>query len=439
MMLLKKLVPSSLFGRFLMIIIIPGVLLPIFTTYMFYERHWKSVNRHMTASLSGEIALLVNIIQTEPPQIIQKKLSNAKDFLSLRTNFINNFITPEADSTQPNEFIELREQLEQRLNLPISIAYTDQHQNDITIVIKLNDGRTFNVTTSRKRIENPTTYIFISGILVTAGILLILAILFSKNQIRAITRLSEAAEKFGKGLEISTTFKPEGAKEVRQAGIAFIKMKERIRRQVKQRTEMLASISHDLRTPLTRMKLQLSFLDPSDDVKELQSDVEDMTHLVNEYLAFAQGQENKEALKSTSLSAIIKEDILSNYKDNKHITTELDHSITLPLKPIAFKRSLNNLIDNGLKYGKDVHITTYLEDDSHAVITIDDNGSGIPEKEYDNVFRPFYRLESSRNSETGGTGLGMAIARDLINSHGGELTLSSSPQKGLRVTIFLPL
>jgi two-component system osmolarity sensor histidine kinase EnvZ len=427
--------PQSLLARFLLIILIPGVMIPVIMTYVFFERHWKNVTRHMTAALAGEVALVTKLSQYDNNIF---SLQEVSDQLSFSFTWDERNKVPPIIIRKDNEFSELMTQLAMRIAYPVSVSYDNHDYDDIVIHVYFPDNRVLSLTTSHKRIENPTTQIFVSITIATAFILLVIAMLFSRNQIRAIIKLSDAAEAFGKGLD-DGDFKPTGAKEVRQAGHAFVEMKERIKRQVDQRTAMLAGISHDLRTPLTRMKLQLAMMQNPEDANALQEDIEAMEHMVQEYLDFARG-DSKEQPQATDLRTFLKK-IISTYRHHEQdVTLHMERDVKLPLKPHAFTRCLHNLIDNGLSFGKKVDISVSLRDTEHHVtLMIEDDGPGIPETEYQNVFKPFYRIDGSRNADTGGAGLGMSIARDIITNHGGKVFLERASTGGLRVVLQLPL
>ena len=433
--ILKPIVPESLFGRFLLIIIIPMVLVPLIATYIFYERHWNSVSRHMTMALAGEVSLLTTMLSDASSNKYPSLLETANKNLYITASFekdaapVINLSTP---TTPP--LLLLHEELRTSITHPFTISYSNE-ENKIAIDIQLSHG-VLHISTTAKRIQNKTTYIFILWMTGAATLLLAISILFSKNQIRTITRLATAAEKFGRGLEI-TDFKPEGAKEVRQAAKAFIRMKERIKRQVTKRTEMLAGISHDLRTPLTRMKLQLAMMEDSDEIRAMQLDITEMEKMIQEYLDFVRG-EGTEPAAPVHIPSLLK-DILSCYGNHSaQISLNISTDITTLLRKQAMKRTITNLCDNALRYGKHINISAKNTTDE-LIIIVEDDGPGIPEDKHKTVFKPFSRLDHSRNLDTGGVGLGMTIARDIVNSHGGNITLGKSTLGGLLVQISLPL
>lgn len=434
---LKPAIPESLFGRFLLIIIIPTVLVQLIATYVFYERHWSSVSRHMVVALAGEVAFVTQMFWNESPEERNHMLAITKKNLYLIVEF-----EPGAelragmeDFDEPEILIQLRDELSR----VIPSAFTLHHindDNDISINVQLADG-VLHIISSSKRLENQTTYIFILWMTGAATLLLIITILFSKNQIRTIARLAKAAEMFGKGLEMQS-FKPEGAREVKQAATAFIEMKERIQRQVKNRTDMLAGVSHDLRTPLTRIKLQLALMPASEEATALHEDVTEMEKMIQEYLDFARG-EGTEKPAPVYIPTFLAE-ITSAYQSRtQSLSFTLQADITLTLRGQAIKRALTNILENAVRYGSHIKIDTFIKD-QHIVITIEDDGPGIPEEHYADVFKPFYRIDNSRNLQTGGVGLGLSIASDAIHSHGGDITLSKSQELGgLKVTVTLPV
>lgn len=418
-----------------MIVVIPGVLLPLVATYVFYERHWKSVQKHMYASLVGEVAVLVHAVKTRPEAEVMHLLQSARHELALITHIEAGTIG--SHGVVASGFEVLRQRLEQQLGLPVWFGYADENETDIQIDVQLHDHQFFTVKTSRKRVENPSTAVFGIAVLATALVLLAIAIVFAKNQLRAITQLAYAAEKFGKGLEL-TSFKPTGATEVRMASQAFIAMKERLKRMVGQRMEMLSGISHDLRTPLTRMKLQISLMGGDKDaVEELTKDIEEMEQMVNGYLDFARGEGAERPVK------VALRDVMLEVMDQaKHLDAVLsftmDKDVLLLLRRQAFKRAVLNVMVNAARYGQRVLVAVQVLK-SHVVVCVEDDGPGIPKEEWGNVFKPFYRIEGSRNRDTGGTGLGLAIVQDIVHRQGGEVILGDSSMGGARVEIRLPL
>ena len=436
MVKLKRFVPRTLFGRALLIIVTPLVLLQLVAAYIFFERHWDTVGRHLALNLANDIATVIKLVQAFPePGDRAFILWTARFYLGLE-------IKTEVGGALPNlpepSFSIIRPvlvaALEGQLRRPFTVD-NESRPKQLVISVQLED-RVLHITTSRKRVFSSTTYIFIMWMVGTSIVLLAIAIFFLRNQVRSVRRLAEAADKLGKGQQVDD-FKPEGASEVRQAAAAFIVMRDRIQLQVAQRTELLAGVSHDLRTPLTRMKLQLAMESEDQGVASLKSDVAEMERMIEGYLAFARGEEGEEPAP-TDLAALIGEVVASGRRKGGAIEMGAVVPATLALRRGAFKRCLTNLADNAMRHGE--HVSVGAQRNGDAVeITIDDDGPGIPAGEREAVFGAFYRLDASRNVETGGVGLGLTIARDVVRRHGGEILLGESPAGGLRATVRLPV
>ena len=433
----KRVLPRSLFGRSLIIIILPLVLAQMIATWIFYDRHWDTVERRLATGVAGDIALTLGALRyADTPDEIEALLSRAADTTELYFIFRPGETLPRGVREAGDSRIEeqLAAAIEERVSRPFQID-ADFDPRDILISIELRDG-VMQVAAPRKRLFTPTTYIFVLWMAGSSLVLLAVASLFMRNQVKALRRLAAAAESFGKGRDVPN-FKLEGATEVRQAAAAFLKMRDRIRRQITQRTEMLAGVSHDLRTPLTRMRLALEFLaEEGPEVAELKDDVIIMERMVQGYLEFARG-EGPELPRDTDLGLLIEEVAAAARRDGTDISLALPEDYVLPLRPDALRRCLANLLSNARRYGSHVWLTALPLADGVDII-IDDDGPGIPAAQRENVFRPFFRLDAARNPATGGVGLGLTIARDVARGHGGELTLEESPQHGLRVRLHLP-
>jgi len=333
---------------------------------------------------------------------------------------------------------QLTRALDETVNKPHRIDALNQGRL-VSIDVQLADGVLY-VTVPKKRLFSTTTYVFVLWMVGTSLLLFGVAVVFMRNQVRPIRRLAVAANDFGMGRD-SPQFKPEGATEVRRAAVAFISMRNRLKRHIQQRTDMLAGVSHDLRTPLTRMKLQLEMMGGGDGVTELKSDVADMEHMLEEYLSFARG-EGGEATTDTNLTNMLGEIAAQARRKGGAIDLHCEGEIVMRGKANALKRGLTNLVDNCVRHGDNISVRAGLrgEPGAHTVeIVIDDDGPGIPEDKRDEVFKPFIRLDTSRNPVTGGVGLGMTIARDVVRGHGGEIELQDAPGGGLRVKISLPV
>jgi two-component system osmolarity sensor histidine kinase EnvZ len=430
-MIIRKLLPQTLFARFFLIIVIPIIIAQFFSAYMFYERHWSNVNTHMLKNLEGDIGVIVKIHQ-DPILYQNHNLINIID-TSLGINFK---FKKNAKFIQNIENISpLKEHLANNLSLPVN-AYYHKTESIIVVEVGLTNGM-LRLEMSKKRLENPTTYIFILWMIGAATLFSLLSLLFLKNQLKSISKLADAAQLFGTGRSIDN-FKPSGALEVRKAGAAFLKMKERIERQITQRTEMLAGVSHDLRTPLTRMKLQLAMMGEGEEAQGMIEDVMDMEKMIQHYLDFARGEGGEKSV-TCNVSDIIK-DCASYYKTRlEQLDIIIEDDINLPVKINAIKRAFLNILENTVKYANKAIINSY-KNNKYWIIEIEDNGPGIHKSEIKRVFNAFYRIDNSRNSNTGGVGLGLSISKDIIIAHGGKIFLRDSVRLGgLRVVIRIPL
>lgn len=441
---LKKFLPRSLFGRSLMIVATPIFLIQIITTFVFFESHWGKMTGRLAFSVAGEIAVIARQIERQPEPDVIREVSNwASQNLELLVSFEPEALLPQTDGVEfenfrGHEIVEtLSDAMEAQVRRPYLIAF-GRREKIVEVSVQLEPG-ILRISIPQRRLFSSSVYVFLRWMIATSIVLLAVAIIFMRNQIRPIRRLAVAAERFGKGLDVPATFKPEGAREVRQAAAAFLEMHERIRRQIQQRTAMLSGVSHDLRTPLTRMKLQVSMLGDSADVEALKSDIADMERMINAYLDFARGEGGEQAAR-TDLRGILERIVGGIRRQGGKIELETEGELVMQLRPVAFERCLNNLIVNARKYGGDIWIAA-KRGKERVEIFIDDNGPGIPEDKFEDVFRPFYRLDESRNPATGGVGLGLGlpIAQDVINGHGGEITLMKSPRGGLRVAITIPV
>lgn len=431
---IKRILPRSLLGRSLMIIVTPLVLLQVVSTLIFYESHWSKVSLRLARSLAGDVAAVVALLGRDFDNRAEVFKLTA-DHMGLDTSFkdgdILSNIPPRAENDMERTLIRA---LGEYLDRPFQI---DAKSIDRYVIVKvqLSQG-VLDAIVPRKRLFSSTTYVFVMWMVGTSLILLAVATVFMRNQIKPISRLAQAADQFGKGRDVPD-FKPEGAREVRQAASAFLAMRERIQRQIDQRTDMLAGVSHDLRTPLTRMKLQLALLDGVDGAEELKEDVDEMEHMLEGYLAFARG-EGAETPEETNLTELLDGVVAQARRKGGVIDLHSEGKLMVPLRPDAFRRCVANLLDNASRYADHVTIRAGTRGDAIEV-TIDDDGPGIPADCREEVFKPFYRLDGSRNPGTGGVGLGLTIARDVLRGHGGDIDLSDSPTGGLRARLRLPL
>ena len=436
---IKNILPQTLFGRALLIIVTPLILMQAISTFVFFDRHWDTMTRRLAHTLAGDIAFIVDSLTPLPKQLdLNQIFLKADDILHIRLNYSPEEILVKKKPFQQWDRVRksLRDALKERVRRPFSID-TIKKERRIEIKVQLPQGL-LNVNVHEKRLYSSTPYIFLMWMIGSSLVLFAIAIIFMRNQIRPIRRLAIAARSFGMGRG-SSEIKPSGAKEVRQATQAFRQMRERISRQFAQRTEMLAGVSHDLRTPLTRMKLQIEMLERTPETRELQDDIQEMERMIDGYLTFARG-EGSESLSKINLASLIEEIISTERRDGSLINfvnkSKTIKSVTL--RPQAIKRAITNLIINSKKYAEIIKVE-FEYNSEHAIITIDDNGPGIKPEHRDDVFKAFFRLDPSRNTDTGGTGLGLTIAKDIIQSHGGDLLLSEASLGGLRATITLPL
>jgi two-component system osmolarity sensor histidine kinase EnvZ len=429
-----KLVPKGLYARSLIIIIAPVVILQSVIAYAFMERHWQLVTRRLSAAVTSDIAALIDIYESYPQDRNAQTLSRiASERLGLDVDIIGGDLPPPG----PKPFFSiLDEALSQELARRIDKPYwtdTVGRSNLIEIRVKLGD-EVMRVIARRSQAYASNSHIFLVWMGASSIVLLAIAILFLRNQIRPILRLAEAAESFGKGREIE--FRPRGAREVRQAGHAFLEMKRRIERARDQRTAMLNGVSHDLRTILTRFKLSLALLQQTPEVEDLKRDVDEMSRMLEGYLAFARGDAG-EAAVTTNLRPLL-EELQSDAERQGHATElEIAGDPSVTVRPDAFRRLLFNLLSNAARHGERIAIRANHEA-RWLVLHVDDDGPGVPLALREEVFKPFVRLDEARNQDEGGSGLGLAIARDIARSHGGDITLADSPLGGLRATVRLP-
>ena len=432
--LIKNILPKKLFYRSLIIIISPIILLQVVISTVFFDSLWIKANKGMTRSLVSEIRTLYDVYNNQN----MKQKEEIKNLYNKNFDFV---IKINKEEIIPNKIPErwyspMDRSLRRELKPVFGNSYwfdTTSHKEVVELRIKYQNGL-LQIFFPKDRIAPSSTRIFALWITLPGLLLIMIAIVFLKNQTRPIVKLAKAAESFGKG-EFIKEFRPSGAKEIRQAAYEFDKMRKRITIQLHQRSEMLSGISHDLRTPLTRLKLQLSFLKQQDLAKKMSDDIEEMERMLNEYLEFAKYQKNEETETANLNDVIVK--IVKKYQDEK-ININLEENLTINMRLNSFKRCLMNLIDNGLSYGKKVEIFT-KKTLSNIIIFVDDDGPGIPEKEHQNVMKPFYRIDKSRGQNKAGVGLGLSIANDIIRSHGGSISLEKSPLNGLRVKVSLPL
>lgn len=436
---MRKILPRTLFARSLLIIVIPVLLFQVVVTIVFVDNHWRKVTSRMAFAVAGEIGIFADMMgdQYDPNLLASLRILGEKKLDLIITAEPGRKITPGVETSgtwEPLSAEALSYQLEKYVARPFYLSFGPEDKwADISIQMPWG---VFHVYVLERRLFSTSAYIFLLWMIGSSLILFTIAVIFMRNQIRPIHRLAIAAERLGMGRDIPT-FKPEGAREVRSAARAFISMHERIRRQIEQRTTMLAGISHDLRTPLTRLKLGLSMLPEGQDTEALKGDVNDMERMINSYLEFVRG-EGRENVERIDLKDLIFKQTLTAQRHGKIVETDLAGDLYISLRPIAFERVLQNLISNAEKYADKIWIEAARENDE-IIISIEDNGTGLAENLREEVFKPFFRADTSRNSTTGGVGLGLPIARDIVHSHGGQLWLEESRHGGVRAVINLPV
>ncbi len=431
----KRRLPATLFGRSLLIIVLPVALMQIAVTYAFFDAEWQSVNSHLSEGFAGDVALILQTYERNPTPANLDRLSAEAQTLGLSV-----VLKPGADLPRGRRPTligavdrSLRKALADRIATPFWFD-TARYPAYVDVRLKTPQG-VLRIIAPKDRVFATQAYIFVLWVTIASLLLTTIAILFIRNQVRAIERLAAAAEAFGKGVD--APFRPHGAREVRQAARAFLAMKARIQRHVDQRTHLLASVSHDLRTPLTRLKLELALARPSSRTTAMKRDLADMEGMIDEYLAFARG-EGGEGVEAIDLASLIEEVSQNTDRGGARVTARSEPDLMAIVRPNALKRALANLVNNAVVHGSRVEVNARATRSGGVEIVIDDDGPGIPPERLEDVFAPFVRLDAARNQNAKGVGLGLAIARDVARGHGGEITLDRSPLGGLRVVMRLP-
>ncbi|MDC1245994.1 ATP-binding protein [Pelagibacteraceae bacterium] len=431
---IKGLLPRRLFYRALLIVAVPIIVLQLVITIVFFDSLWIKTNKGMTRALVGEMKTFITAYDNSK--------YNNNDLSGLFSIYLDLNVEFKSDKLFDKPLKErwfspidrtLRRELKSNIGSGNYWFDTTSYKELIHINIKHNDGY-FEFFIPKDRVTSASARMFALWITLPALLMITIAIIFLKNQTRPIVNLAKAAERFGRGENIDE-YRPSGALEIRQAGLEFDKMRKRIMRHLNQRSEMLSGISHDLRTPLTRLKLQLSFIKNEELSKKMSLDIDEMEKMLNEYLQFTSSS-FLEKNETFDISELI-ENIINKY-DNHNISKELIPRVYMNGRKNLIQRSLNNLIDNSIKYADKINLGLSKKN-NNIIITIDDDGIGIPENEYQNVFKPFYKLDKSRGDAKSSVGLGLSITSDIIKSHGGNIILEKSRLNGLRVKVFLPL
>ncbi|PPR53971.1 MAG: Osmolarity sensor protein EnvZ [Alphaproteobacteria bacterium MarineAlpha5_Bin1] len=431
-MIYKKIIPSSLLGRSLIIVFAPILILVVLTTFIFYQTSWSIISKRLAQSVVADINVIVKLIdQNLKPEAIQIAKNDFKmDVIYKKDTDLNPLSFRPQRGILTRRLQQSLEELERPFfydlsNLEKGAAIAIQLNNDLLII-----------SVHKDRLYNESAFVFLLWMFFASLILLLLSYLFMKGQIRPLKRLAIIAETFGRGLD-APELKGSGSLEIRQTTNAFNQMRTRIKRFLKQRTDMLAGVSHDLRTPLTRMKLQLSLMKDDDAKKELEYDIKEMTAMLNSYVSFVRG-ETPETIENIQLNNLIKNICQNLDREKYEITETYSRKIDTSGRPLQIKRAIQNILDNARRYASKIQIDVSANNDE-CFISISDNGPGIPEKNYEDVFKPFFTLDPSRNKMKGESGLGMTISRDIIRSHGGDIKLSPSSIGGLKTVINLPI
>ncbi len=433
---LRLRMPKGLYARSILIVVTPIVLLQSVVAYVFMERHWQTVTRRLSNAVTGDIAAIVQVIDTYPQDENYAEITR----IAAESLGLNIAILPPGDlpPPAPKPFFSLldrtlSQEIANQIGQPFWID-TVGRSNIVEIRIKFPD-KILRVFARRSQAYASNSEIFLFWMVGTSLVLVAIALLFLRNQIRPIVTLANAMENFGKGRAVEP-FTPRGAREVRQASQAFFAMRERIERQIEQRTTMLSGVSHDLRTVLTRFQLELALLEETADTGALQNDIAEMGAMLEEYLAFARGDTGEESAPVNVRDVL--EEIAERERDaEKTVQLDFTGEPVVEVRPVAFRRCLSNLVANAGKYATAIQINARHRS-GWLTVSVDDNGPGIPADERESVFRPFYRLDAGRNVDLGGSGLGLSIALDAARSHGGQIALEDSPLGGLRATVRIP-
>ena len=434
---IKRQMPKTLFGRSLLIIVLPVALMQGAVAWGFFEAHWRAVTHQLSESLAGDIGWVVSAYEENPSPANLMRLAERAErnqSLSVVLQPDQKLPTGRRSSFFPTWDDYLRQALENHLQERFWID-TTRYPAYVDIRVQVHQN-VLRILAPRERAFATRSHVFILWLTGATLLLTAVAILFIRNQVRAIERLAAAADAFGRGMEVRD-FKPHGAREVRQAAHAFLAMKERIQRHIDQRTALLASVSHDLRTPLTRLKLEAALANPSPRIEAIKRDLTEMEHMIDEYLAFARGQ-GGEPVERVALRPLIGEVGEAASRSGAKVQVSADPDLCAEVRPRALKRALSNLVMNAASHAGQVRVAAQAQPFGGVEILVDDDGPGIPPERYEEAFRPFSRLDDARNQNVKGVGLGLAIARDVARGHGGDVTLDRSPLGGLRAVVRLP-
>lgn len=434
-----KFLPKTLFFRTMLLIFIPLIVVQVVSVVMFFDGSWSRMGRRLSDNLTSDMSFIMEQVNRNPSRLKEMQALSSQKF-GMEFEYYSNQDKLKAISKvrKANRMIVgyLEESLEKAFPKAEINIFEGKADKDLVVMIDSDQGL-YRFLTTRKKIFSSSIFMFVVWMVGTSILLFLVAVLFLRIQVRSIAELAQVAEDFGKGID-NKDFKPYGSSEVRKAALAFIKMKERIQRQISERTQMLAGVSHDLRTPLTRMKLQAAMMSDGDDKKDFLSDIDEMEKMLDGYLSFVSG-EGGEKSSFVDVNEMILS-IINKFRNKKALIrySTNDQVSAIQGREQALKRALTNVISNAFRYGKTIAVK--LEsNDKKLMIAIEDDGPGIPKDKREDVFKAFYRLENSRNKETGGVGLGLSIAKDVITSHGGTIELDDSSLGGLKVLVSIPL
>ena len=428
--------PKGLYPRSILIVVMPILILQAIVAYVFMERHWQMVTRRLSGAVIGDIAAIIEVIESYPQD---ERFSDITRIAAETYGLTISVLPPDPlPESGPRPFFSLLDstlsrEIRRRINRPF---WLDTLGNSDLVEIRIDLGdHVLRVFAPRGRAYASNSQIFLFWMVGASLVLLTIALLFLRNQIKPILQLADAAEQFGKGRPVAS-FKPRGAREVRQAAQAFVDMRERIERQVEQRTTMLSGVSHDLRTVLTRFKLELALLGETPDTEALRADVDEMSRMLEDYLAFAQGDAG-ETTATVNIPALLEDIAETARRSGQVVETAFEGEPAALLRALGFRRCVSNLVGNARKHGDRVELRA-RHADGWLTVTVDDDGPGIPLEEREAVFKPFYRLDAGRNVDSGGSGLGLAITRDIAMGHGGDVILTESPLGGVRAVLMIP-
>ncbi len=430
--MIRKIIPSTLIGRSIIIIFVPIIILVLLTSFVFYQTSWNIISKRLAESVVADINVLVKLIDDDFENYALKIARNDfKMILNIKENERIDIL-----KTNISRGI-LSKRLEQSLkNLDRPFSYDLSNlENGVLITIQLNK-KLLNINVNKDRLYSESAFVFLLWMIFASLILLFMSYFLMSRQLKPLKRLAIIAETFGRGLD-APDIKSAGAYEIRQTSQAFNQMRTRIKRFLKQRTDMLAGVSHDLRTPLTRMKLQLSLIKDEKAKSELEVDINEMTAMLDSYVSFVK-TESPETIENININEIVKDCLKNLNQENHKIIIKDKENIKTSGRPLQLKRAFQNIIDNSKRYSNHIEIIIFLND-QNCIIEINDNGPGIPKDRYEEVFKPFFTLDPSRNKLKGESGLGLTIARDIIRSHGGEIKLDESELGGLKLSVFLPI